>query len=287
MASVSVVRALSPTLSSSSPRMSSYVSSTLCPVQMAIIPLQEFGIDIVGEDNKTIIHHKVAARVLCVLSEQDMQLAARAEAQQHPPSYNGLTGQARPGGFSFASGQPGVNGVPGAQRRSTIPQGLDDMGGMGPGVRALGKSGLSFDHILSRLQGELQKSRETGADLHTLSGAMNDIHDTLGGNLVSITTSPDAPFSHYRIPNSSRLMSLLFLRLSLQLFPLNLISLPNPNNPLPRLLPKILLPRWRSFRHNSTKLRGPLRVTLKRFVRWRGCWPSMRQSSMKLALCEI
>jgi hypothetical protein len=45
---------------------------------------------------------------------------------------------------------------------------------------------LTFDHILSRLQGELQKSRETGAELHNLTGAMTDIHDTLGGSLVSL-----------------------------------------------------------------------------------------------------
>jgi hypothetical protein len=42
-----------------------------------------------------------------------------------------------------------------------------------------------LDHLLSRLQEELQKSRETGAELHNLMGAMNDIHDTLGGSLVS------------------------------------------------------------------------------------------------------
>ena len=65
------------------------------------------------------------------------------------------------------------------------PQGLGGMGGMGSGsVRAPGKSGLTFDHILSRLQGELQKSRETGAELHNLTRAMNDIHDTLGGSLL-------------------------------------------------------------------------------------------------------
>jgi len=51
-------------------------------------------------------------------------------------------------------------------------------------MRPPGKSGLTFDHILSRLQGELQKSRDTGTELHTLTGAMNDIHDTLGGTLV-------------------------------------------------------------------------------------------------------
>jgi hypothetical protein len=32
--------------------------------------------------------------------------------------------------------------------------------------------------ILSRLRGELQKSREAGAELHNLTRAMNDIHDT-------------------------------------------------------------------------------------------------------------
>jgi hypothetical protein len=50
-------------------------------------------------------------------------------------------------------------------------QGLGGMGGMGSAnVRPPGKSGLTFDHILSRLQGEL----------HNLTGAMTDIHDTLG-----------------------------------------------------------------------------------------------------------
>ena len=58
------------------------------------------------------------------------------------------------------------------------------MGGMGGSMRTPGKSGLTFDHILSRLQGELQKSRETGAELQTLTGAVTEIQDTLGGTLV-------------------------------------------------------------------------------------------------------
>jgi hypothetical protein len=59
------------------------------------------------------------------------------------------------------------------------------MGGMGGSMRPLGKSGLSFDRILSRLQGELQKSCETASELHLLTTAMNNIHDTLGGVMVS------------------------------------------------------------------------------------------------------
>ena len=38
-----------------------------------------------------------------------------------------------------------------------------------------------------RLQGELQKSRETGAELCSLDGSMNGIYDALDGALVSIS----------------------------------------------------------------------------------------------------
>ncbi|PCH39624.1 hypothetical protein WOLCODRAFT_110944 [Wolfiporia cocos MD-104 SS10] len=152
------------------------------PFKLKSDDVVEFGIDIVGEDNKTIIHHKVAARVMCVFSEQDAAAAARAEASQGPPAY-GSVGPGAPGGaFSFA-GQP-APGAQGQQRRPSVPQqGLMGMGGMGGNVRPPGKSGFSFDHILSKLQGELQKSRDTGAELHSLGGAIGEIQDTLGGNL--------------------------------------------------------------------------------------------------------
>jgi hypothetical protein len=42
-----------------------------------------------------------------------------------------------------------------------------------------------FDHILCQLQDELQKSPETGEELHNVSGGMSEIHHTLGGVLVS------------------------------------------------------------------------------------------------------
>jgi len=62
--------------------------------------------------------------------------------------------------------------------------------GMGGGhVRHPGKGGLTFNHISSWLQGKLQKSHETGTELHNLMSAMNDIHDTLGGALVSLHPS--------------------------------------------------------------------------------------------------
>jgi len=66
------------------------------------------------------------------------------------------------------------------------PQGLVDTGGMGGSMCPPGKSGLTFNHILSRLQGELQKSCETGAELLSLNGSMSEIYDTLGSSMVSV-----------------------------------------------------------------------------------------------------
>ncbi|KAJ6602546.1 hypothetical protein DFH09DRAFT_1125089 [Mycena vulgaris] len=153
------------------------------PFELKSDDIVEFGIDIVGEDNKTIIHHKVAARVSCVFTEQQVAMAARAEQQQNQGQYSQAPMLAQPGPAGSSSFNFGPGG-PQAQRRPQMPhQGLNGMGGMGGSVRPPGKSGLTFDHILSRLQGELTKSRETGQDLQTLSGAMNDIQDTLGGSL--------------------------------------------------------------------------------------------------------
>ncbi|KAJ7186717.1 hypothetical protein C8R46DRAFT_1057823 [Mycena filopes] len=152
------------------------------PFELKTDDIVEFGIDIVGEDNKTIIHHKVAARVSCIFTEQQ----ARTDQQQNQGQYSQspMLSQSGPPGsaFNFSPGGPQTG-----PRRPQIPphQGLNGMGmgGMGGGMRPPGKSGLTFDHILSRLQGELTKSRETGQDLQTLTGAMNEIQDTLSGSL--------------------------------------------------------------------------------------------------------
>lgn len=50
-------------------------------------------------------------------------------------------------------------------------------------------NGLSFEHVMMKLQTELAKSRETGAELQELTGSMGDIQDTLGGGLVSLVNS--------------------------------------------------------------------------------------------------
>jgi hypothetical protein len=83
------------------------------------------------------------------------------------------------------------------QRRPSLqqaqsPAGLGGLGG-GPGLGLSGrsgKSGLTFDHILNRLQNELQKSRETGSELNTLASVMTDISENLAGGALVCGAAP-------------------------------------------------------------------------------------------------
>lgn len=87
MATVSPARASRVNHTSSSRTITSCV---LCPctfgVARASIILtlasnlatpQEFGIDIVGEDNKTIVHHKVSSKAFCVFNQADVEASLR------------------------------------------------------------------------------------------------------------------------------------------------------------------------------------------------------------------
>ena len=87
------------------------------------------------EDNETIIHHKAAARVTCILSAEDAIVASRDPAQ-----YSNPTAAFQPANALHT--QPGQPNHP-QQRR--------------PGT-----------HILSHLQNGLIQSRETGQELNRL-----------------------------------------------------------------------------------------------------------------------
>lgn len=126
---------------------------------------QEFGIDIVSEDNKTTLHHKVAAKAYCVFSIDDAGLSSRELSQYYPFDPSRGMGPARKNG--------GTNGPSG--------QSMMSMNMMSAGGKI---QGLNFDHMLHKLQSELQKSRETGAELQSLTTAMSDIQDTLSGGMA-------------------------------------------------------------------------------------------------------
>ncbi|EJT99188.1 hypothetical protein DACRYDRAFT_23804 [Dacryopinax primogenitus] len=158
------------------------------PFELKSEDIVEFGIDIVGEDNRTIVHHKVAAKAYCILSPEDMAASQREMQYLRNPSnrlphpvINGA-----PPGPQVNGGMP--NGVPGPgpsqQGGPQVQQQQQGqtLGGMGA-ARAPGKSGLTFDHLLSRLQGEIVKSRDTGNELGMIGREMSEIGETLSGNL--------------------------------------------------------------------------------------------------------
>lgn len=129
--------------------------------------LVEFGIDIVGDDNKTIIHHKVACRVYLVLTAED----ALGIRHDFANMYRGNANSGPNGPMGGAAMGPGAEG----------------------GLRR-GKSSISFDHVLGRLQMEVQKSRETGSEIGSLNNMIGEIQESFGGGAVPPMQEP--PFQH-------------------------------------------------------------------------------------------
>ena len=155
---------------------------------MRVVSRREFGIDIVGEGSKTIIHHKVAVTMYCVITPENYAQSSMhhpALQQQHHPQHSN--------GAYHIQGQQQRR--PSSQQAQS-PIGLGGLGGS-PGLGLSGhsgKSGLTLDHILNRLENELQKSRETGSELNSLASVMTDISENLaGGALVRVATPLSLP----------------------------------------------------------------------------------------------
>ncbi|CAK5263107.1 unnamed protein product [Mycena citricolor] len=134
------------------------------PFELKSDDILEFGVDIVSEDNTTVLHRKVVARVQCVFGNKPV------------PGPGAGAGAGANQGTLFNNGQ----------RRGAIPMIHQGLGGMGGSTRVPGR-GLTLDHILSRLQAELAKSRDTGHDLHALTGTLNGVEETLNGGPAAAT----------------------------------------------------------------------------------------------------
>ena len=77
-----------------------------------------------------------------------------------------------------ANNMPGMNGITG-------------LGGLGPNTNRPGKSGLTFEHILGRLRDEMQKSRDTNAELNVVVSTMGEIAEVIAGGVsFKLMTSP-------------------------------------------------------------------------------------------------
>ncbi|BEJ12510.1 hypothetical protein CspHIS471_0209700 [Cutaneotrichosporon sp. HIS471] len=152
------------------------------PYQLNTEDMLEFGIDIISEDNRTIIHHKVSAKAYCVFAPDDAAISAREVTAYQ----NDMRSVRRGGSIS----QPNT---------------ANPLSHMGPSMMSAGgkANGLSFEHVLQKLQNELAKSKETGQELQTLAGAMSEVQDTLGGGLAPSQNGAAAQYIPAQFRNPS------------------------------------------------------------------------------------
>ena len=94
-------------------------------------------------------------------------------------------GQVTAGSYAFRK----PNGPQAPSQQHLALGGMGTVGGSIPGRRT---GGPNFEHILSRLQNELQRSRETASELTTLAGTMGEIQDSLS-NVIPPTTVTHLP----------------------------------------------------------------------------------------------
>lgn len=147
----------------------------------------EFGIDIAGEDNHTILHHKVACIVTLILNQQDALLArsdfssiyhggrpppalVAAQAGQ-PDTSAGSVGGA--GGVGIGIG-PSAEGPPLYMRRGTGGGTTIEVGRPG-GSHAT----MNFDRLLARLQAEVSLSRETSTIMDRTKAGLDSVHHSV------------------------------------------------------------------------------------------------------------
>lgn len=135
------------------------------PFELHSEDVVDFGIDILTDDNKDILHRRVACRVFLVISPDDA-LKLR----------NDFSSLYRGGVHGGTLGNAGL--CPGAE-----------------GGFRRGKPNINLDQVLGRIQIELHKSNMVGSELRTLSTAIEQIHNTLGGGVVPVQ---DAPHSTLR-----------------------------------------------------------------------------------------
>jgi len=130
------------------------------PFELHSEDVVDFGIDILTDDNKDILHRRVACRVFLVMTPEDA-LKLRSD----------FTSLYRGGVHGGSLGNVGLcPGAEGGFRRN--------------------KSNVNVDQVIMRLQSELQKSSMVGSDLHALGTSIQKIHDTLEGGAVSIQDAP-------------------------------------------------------------------------------------------------
>ncbi|KAK1978335.1 FHA domain-containing protein [Colletotrichum cereale] len=160
----------------------------------------ELGIDIVSEDQKTVVHHKVAAKVEHAGFMSPSSNVMDMNFGDLDPANGGMMMPA-PGPMPYR-GRTGSNASMVSNGRMMAPQNMAGMPSGGGAARGFLLTPITTEHIVKRLHNEMRSARLQSQDL---SRTGHFIHALLTKEDVKDLEKPEAPEAPKQLPNGNAL----------------------------------------------------------------------------------
>ncbi|KAL0937287.1 FHA domain-containing protein [Colletotrichum truncatum] len=158
----------------------------------------ELGIDIVSEDQKTVVHHKVAAKVEHAGFMSPSSNVMDMSFGDLDPANGGMM-MPSPSPMSYR-GRAGSNASMASNNRMMAPQQMGGMPANGGAARGFLLTPITTEHIVKRLHNEMRSARLQSQDL-TRTGQF--ISALLTKDDVKDLEKPEAPEPHKQLPNGN------------------------------------------------------------------------------------
>ncbi|KZL80776.1 fha domain-containing protein [Colletotrichum incanum] len=160
----------------------------------------ELGIDIVSEDQKTVVHHKVAAKVEHAGFMSPSSNVMDMNFGDLDPANGGMMMPA-PGSMPYR-GRAGSNASMASNGRMMAPQNMAGMAPNGGAARGFLLTPITTEHIVKRLHNEMRSARLQSQDL---SRTGHFIHALLSKEDVKDLEKPEAPEPPKQLHNGNAL----------------------------------------------------------------------------------
>ncbi|GKT42711.1 uncharacterized protein ColSpa_02892 [Colletotrichum spaethianum] len=160
----------------------------------------ELGIDIVSEDQKTVVHHKVAAKVEHAGFMSPSSNVMDMNFGDLDPA-NGSMMMPASGPLPYR-GRAGSNASMASNGRMVAPQNMAGMAPNGGAARGFLLTPITTEHIVKRLHNEMRSARLQSQDL---SRTGHFIHALLSKEDVKDLEKPEAPEPPKQLPNGNAL----------------------------------------------------------------------------------
>ncbi|KAL2884209.1 hypothetical protein SGCOL_000148 [Colletotrichum sp. CLE4] len=160
----------------------------------------ELGIDIVSEDQKTVVHHKVAAKVEHAGFMSPSSNVMDMNFGDLDPANGGMMMPA-PSPMPYR-GRTGSNASMASNGRMMAPQNMAGMASNGGAARGFLLTPITTEHIVKRLHNEMRNARLQSQDL---SRTGQFVHALLSKDDVKDLEKPEAPEPPKQLPNGNAL----------------------------------------------------------------------------------